>query len=338
MVYFQQNVWSDGCFSLLSWAPPAALADGPQAEPAVFDDGVAPMAAEYARYGGPAVLGAPVSPRFDCGGLVCQAFQRLVLRWQPGLGSAVPVNVFDELSRRGLDGRLEAAKQAPPPFDWSADAGRPWPEVVRAHQALLDATPPIRDLYFSAPDPILVFGLPQSAADYPAVYVVRAQRAVFQLRKVDLPWARAGQVTVASGGEIAVEAGPVPGVDAGPEEARAVFEAVKARPGGRLVRDKGLYRQALAYARQAVQAGTVDTGRLGMPAPALAAAACGADLNGRLYPARLWLERFGALGLPQYRRAAVAVAVGGPFLAEGFDLRPDPEGCFDRVAVMMLTP
>lgn len=46
VVYFQQNVWSDGCFSLLSWAPPAALADGPPAEPAVFDDAAAPTATE----------------------------------------------------------------------------------------------------------------------------------------------------------------------------------------------------------------------------------------------------------------------------------------------------
>jgi len=321
--------------SLLFRAPGPVRAAGP---PAVFDDAAAPMATEYGRYGGPAALGPPVSPRYDCGGLVCQAFQRLILQWRPDLGHAVPVNVFDELSRRGLDGWLQAAKQVPPPFDWSADAGRPWPEVVRAHQALLDGAPPIRDIYFSAPDPVLFFGLPQSAADYPAVYVVRAQRAVFQLWKADVPWARAGQVTVANGGEIAVEAGLVPAPDAGLEEARAVFEAVNARLGGRLIWDEGLYRQALAYARRALQTGTVDAGRLGMPAAALAITAYGLELNGWLYPARRWLEGFGALGLPQYRRAAVAVAAGGPFLAEGFDLRPDPEGCFDRVAVMMLTP
>src|SRR5919204_623792 len=41
-------------------------------------------------------------------------------------------------------------------------------------------------------------------------YAVRLQRAVIQFWKVDVPWAKAGQTTVANGGDIAKEAGLFP--------------------------------------------------------------------------------------------------------------------------------
>ncbi|MDO8689389.1 MAG: hypothetical protein Q7R39_05165 [Dehalococcoidia bacterium] len=41
-------------------------------------------------------------------------------------------------------------------------------------------------------------------------FVIRTQRAVFQQWKVDVPWASAGQVTIANGGDIAKETGLFP--------------------------------------------------------------------------------------------------------------------------------
>jgi len=49
-----------------------------------------------------------------------------------------------------------------------------------------------------------------AVADEGNVVVVRCQRVVFQLWKQDVPWAKAGQVTVALGGDIAKQAGLVP--------------------------------------------------------------------------------------------------------------------------------
>jgi N-acetylmuramoyl-L-alanine amidase len=57
-----------------------------------------------------------------------------------------------------------------------------------------------------------LFGLPASRVeDMGNHYAVRLQRAVIQLWKVDVPWAKAGQTTVANGGDIAKEAGLFPG-------------------------------------------------------------------------------------------------------------------------------
>jgi N-acetylmuramoyl-L-alanine amidase len=60
-------------------------------------------------------------------------------------------------------------------------------------------------------DPIQVNGLPQSdVVDMGDAFVVRCQRVVLQQWKVDKPWAKAGEVTVALGGDIAKEAGILP--------------------------------------------------------------------------------------------------------------------------------
>src|SRR5207248_1098944 len=50
-------------------------------------------------------------------------------------------------------------------------------------------------------------------------YAVRLQRAVIQEWKVDVPWARAGETTVANGGDIMKEAGLVPSDALEPETA-----------------------------------------------------------------------------------------------------------------------
>jgi hypothetical protein len=72
---------------------------------------------------------------------------------------------------------------------------------------MLDADPAIKAAYFADPDPVARFGLPLSQADMGNAYVVRCQRAVLQRWKEDVPWARAGQVTIANGGDLAKEAG-----------------------------------------------------------------------------------------------------------------------------------
>ncbi|MDQ4077478.1 MAG: hypothetical protein M3220_14675, partial [Chloroflexota bacterium] len=59
---------------------------------------------------------------------------------------------------------------------------------------------------FAQADPTTVFGLPTSRVeDMGNHYALRTQRAVFQQWKEDVPWAAAGEVTIANGGAIAGE-------------------------------------------------------------------------------------------------------------------------------------
>ena len=52
-----------------------------------------------------------------------------------------------------------------------------------------------------------------------SAFVVRCQRAVFQRWKQDVPWAKAGQVTIANGGDMAKEAAILPEEALAPEAA-----------------------------------------------------------------------------------------------------------------------
>ena len=89
-----------------------------------------------------------------------------------------------------------APRSTPPPLPGSFDAGKDWGGVVRARTALLEANPAIKARYQSAGDPMTFFGLPTSrVTDQGNHYAIRLQRAVIQQWKVDVPWAKAGEVT-----------------------------------------------------------------------------------------------------------------------------------------------
>lgn len=163
----------------------------------------------FQEYGGVEAVGYPISQRFTYKGLTTQAFQKLVLQWQPA-GSVVPVNLFDELHNVGKDEGLDRDRAVPPPFDTSPDSGLPWEQVMARHLAFLEPYPELQDAYFSADDPITRYGLPMSVKEYRIVVSFRCQRAVLQQWKVDTPWAQAGQVVVANGGDVAKLASLVP--------------------------------------------------------------------------------------------------------------------------------
>jgi spore germination protein YaaH len=178
---------------------------------AVTDDGGVPFYTEFRRLGGVEAVGFPRSHRFVWNGFVTQVFQKAVFQWAPGAGVVNFINVFDELSVGGKDGWLERERSTPRPLPASFDGGRSWPEIQTARLALLDSDPAIKQAYFSHVDPLRAFGLPTSRVEDRGNHtVIRLQRAVIQRWKVDVPWARAGQVTIANGGDIALEAGLVP--------------------------------------------------------------------------------------------------------------------------------
>jgi hypothetical protein len=176
----------------------------------VGDDAGARLWSEFRRLGGVDALGYPASRRFNWDGFTVQVFQKAILQWRPELGRAVFVNVLDRLSAAGKDDFLFAERMTPRPLDPAADTGLAWPAVVARHQSILSQDAAIRAAYFADPAPLDRFGLPLSFADMGPALVVRCQRAVFQRWTADVPWARAGQVTIANGGDLAKEAGILP--------------------------------------------------------------------------------------------------------------------------------
>ncbi|HLQ36057.1 MAG TPA: M23 family metallopeptidase [Chloroflexota bacterium] len=176
----------------------------------VTDDGDVQMWTAFKSLGGPLELGYPVSRPFRLSDTqhVYQAFQRYVIDWDPVTKQPQLSNVMDLLHDANLDGWLSTDREIPLEADFTAaDKGRGWDDVIKAHLALLDANKDLKAAYFSAPDPISRFGLPMSGvADTGDALMLRTQRTVFQLWKHDVPWAKAGQVTLANAGELARDA------------------------------------------------------------------------------------------------------------------------------------
>jgi hypothetical protein len=164
----------------------------------------------FQQMGGVPALGYPVGRRFTLDGFVVQPFQKSIFQWRPAEEQVWMLNTLDWLHAAGKDQWLQAFRQTPPPADTAPDAGKPWEEVLARHMAFLDMNPSLKARFTSEPDWLNRYGLPVSVADYPSVYVVRAQRVVLQQWKADVPWAKAGEITVANGGDLAKEAGLLP--------------------------------------------------------------------------------------------------------------------------------
>ncbi|MBI3979896.1 MAG: glycoside hydrolase family 99-like domain-containing protein [Chloroflexi bacterium] len=173
----------------------------------IRDEGGVAFWSEFRRLGGEGSLGYPSTRRATLDGFAVQGTQKMILQWRPEIGQVYFANVFDMLHDRGFGGWLEAHRATPPPFDTSADRGLSWEQIKQRHWAFLDVNPAIKAVYWADSDPLQHFGLPMSYKDYGNVFVVRAQRAVFQQWRTNTPWASAGQVVIANGGDIAKELG-----------------------------------------------------------------------------------------------------------------------------------
>ena len=178
---------------------------------AVTDEGGMRFWSEFKRLGGVQAVGYPVSRRFKQKGFTVQAFQKGILQWRPEVGQAWFTNVFDELHEAGKDDWLLAHRSTPRPLNASIDDGKAWAQVIAGRLAFLAPQLAIKQRYGAVSDPMTFFGLPTSKIeDQGNHWAVRLQRAVIQLWKVDVPWAKAGQTTVANGGDVAKEAGLLP--------------------------------------------------------------------------------------------------------------------------------
>ncbi len=184
----------------------------------IVDDKEAQFWSEFQRLGGVDRLGYPASRRFMWGGFLTQLTQKAMLQWRPNEKKVYLVNVFDDLSKLGKDDWLHAARSTPRPLEPNFDKANDWSAVVRDRLALVKARPVMFKRYESAPDPLALYGLPTSRIeDMGNHYAIRLQRAVIQEWKVDTPWAKAGEVTVANAGDILKEVDVLPFIATWPE-------------------------------------------------------------------------------------------------------------------------
>ncbi len=178
---------------------------------AVIDDQVAGFWTEFQRLGGVSVVGYPVSRRYICDGYICQAFQKMILRWEGHEGRVSVVSVFEQLSALGYDQLIDMDWMVPNTSAFN-ERGLDWNTVAGRRLRLLDREEDFRQFFFGVSDDWIRFhGLPLGPiAEYEAVRVLRTQKTVLQQWRMDTPWAKAGEVILANGGLLAREYGLIP--------------------------------------------------------------------------------------------------------------------------------
>ncbi len=183
----------------------------------VTDDDSVRFWTAFNNFGGIQTVGYPVTQRFTWDGFTTQVFQKVAFQWRPETQTAAFINVFDDLNARGFDKALEG-KLIPRQEEFD-EQDLEFSTIQSRRIALLDAEPAFREQFHSVSDPVLWYGLPQSEVREfgdGLLRTIRLQRAVFQLWTRDVPWAKAGTVTVANGGDEAKSLGLWPATATSP--------------------------------------------------------------------------------------------------------------------------
>ncbi|MDQ6673904.1 MAG: class F sortase [Chloroflexota bacterium] len=170
----------------------STTADGLRLGFLVDDADFVGMWSSYQRLGGRRILGPALGARYGCGPSVCQAFERAVLRWNPVLVEAEPVDVLAEL---GLDAEVLLQHVMHLPHPQAAGAGEELYDATEGLAATRDALGPARRL---------VVGLPV------VVEQIGPQTALRGTRGVLLDPGQGGPVSILGGGQIALAAGLIP--------------------------------------------------------------------------------------------------------------------------------
>ena len=231
----------------------------------VVDDDAAKFWSAFQDLGGIQAVGYPVSHRFMLHGFLVQAFQKMVLQWDPSKNGVNVANTMDVLNRDGHDDWLETFRQVPRHATLPEDAGVPFSKIIENHLALLDVNPAIRDAYFAVPSWLTRLGLPIAYGDFGDMVAIRTQRAVLQQWLVDVDWARAGQVVFANSGDLAKEAGQFP-----PESIEPIEHYIPSDVENLVAVDSAMPQQGDAIGvRVRTAAGGVTLSWNGQPAPLL---------------------------------------------------------------------
>ncbi len=144
-------------------------------------------------------IGYPISQRWFDGPFTMQAFQKVILQWDPSNRSMNYYNTLDALADRYPDVALPFV---PTHQVLEADRGVDFATITRNHLALLDQNQAIKDRFLSEPDWLNLYGLPiryeerEVNGESGAVQMLRAQRTVFVVWNVPAPGTTVGRVNL----------------------------------------------------------------------------------------------------------------------------------------------
>ena len=134
-------------------------------------------------------IGYPISQRWVNGPFTFQAFQKIILQWDPGKQRMNYYNTLDVVANRYPEVELP---NVPAHLVLEADQGMDFATIKQTHLLLLDQNPTIKERFLSEPDWLNLYGLPiryeeREAGGHPrGLQMLRAQRTVFVI------WKRAG--------------------------------------------------------------------------------------------------------------------------------------------------
>ena len=142
-------------------------------------------------------VGYPISQRWVDGPFTLQAFQKVILQWDPGTGQMNYYNTLDVLANWYPHVNLP---NVPVHEVLAADFGADFATVTQNHLAILDRNPKIKSRFLAEPDWLNLYGLPiryearEVNGNAEGLQVLRTQRTVFVVWNVPAPGTTVGQV------------------------------------------------------------------------------------------------------------------------------------------------
>ena len=144
-------------------------------------------------------IGYPISQRWLDGPFTLQAFQKVMLQWDPANGRMNYYNTLDVLANRYPHIELP---NLPAHQVLAADAGADFETVKRNHLEILDENPAIKARFLGESDWLNLYGLPiryeerEVDGNPQGLQLLRAQRAVFAIWNVPAPGTTPGEVVL----------------------------------------------------------------------------------------------------------------------------------------------
>ena len=143
-------------------------------------------------------IGYPISQRSVDGPFTLQAFQKVILQWDPDNGRMNYYNTLDALANDYPGVGLPNV----PGHQVLDTSGLSFEEVTNVHLAVLDANPKIKAVFLAEADWLNLYGLPiryeerEVEGNPQGLQMLRAQRAVFEIWNVEAPGTELGQVSL----------------------------------------------------------------------------------------------------------------------------------------------
>ena len=134
-------------------------------------------------------IGYPISQRWVDGPFTLQAFQKVILQWDPGNGRMNYFNTLDALANDYPGVGLPNV----PGHQVLDTADLSFKEVISVHLGILDANSKIKAVFLGEADWLNLYGLPiryeerEAEGNPQGLQMLRAQRAVFEIWNVEAP-------------------------------------------------------------------------------------------------------------------------------------------------------